>query len=143
MMPATPSGKHRRGGPGDGAPGPARRLHLTERVAVVAEKHLVVGDDHHAHQVEPDRAVIGSLAVGKVGDRNPLEGVAIDLLLGKALASVTADLAVNEDQVALVPGDEVDGVAAVRSTLFQDFEALALEERLDAAHRLDLDCLHD
>lgn len=109
---------------------------------MVAEKTLVIVEDEHAHDVEPDRAVGSIEVLGEPGRRQTLEGVAVEGFLGKSLTAVLTELAADEDQVVLFAGDEVDGVAAVRSPLFEDFETSELEIAPDALHRLGVDGFH-
>lgn len=108
----------------------------------MAEKCPVVAENQHAHDVEPDRAIAGVEVLGEVGCRQPLEGAAIEDFLGETLAAVLTELAADEDQVVLFAGDEVDGVAAVRPVLFEDFETPVLEIALDALHCLGVDGFH-
>lgn len=101
-----------------------------------------IAEDQHAHDIEPDRAIAGVEVLDEVGRRQSLEGAAVESFLGESLAAVLTELAADEDQVVLFVGDEVDGIAAVRSALFEDLEAPALEVALDALHRLGVDGFH-
>ena len=94
------------------APRDALRLERAERVEVVTEKRPTLADDEHAHNVEPNPDFLGVQVLDEVGSREPFERRAVRVLLGKSLAAVLCDLAVDEDQVVLVTGDEVDDVAA-------------------------------
>ncbi len=124
-------------------PGGALRLERAERVEVVTEKRPALADDEHAHDVEPDPDVFGVQVLGEVGSREPFERRAVRVLLGKSLAAVLRDLAVDEDQVVLIAGDEVGDVPAVRPALLQDLEAPALEVDPDALLGPGVDGFHD
>lgn len=122
---------------------PCEFLELAKCVAVMAKKGPVVTEEQHAHQVEPDRAIAGVEMLGEVGCRQSLEGATIENFLGETLAAVLIELAADEDQVVFFVGDEVDGIAAVRPPLFEDFETPALEIAPDALHCLGADGFHD
>lgn len=108
----------------------------------MAEESPAVVENQHAHQVEPDRAITGVEMLGEVGCHQSLERVAIENLLGETLTAVLTELADDEDQVVLLVGDEIDGVAAVRPILFENIETPALEIALDALHCLGVDGFH-
>lgn len=93
--------------------------------------------------IEPDPDVLGVQVLSEVGCRQPFERRAVRVLLGESLAAVLDDLAVNEDQVVLVAGDEVGYVATVRPVFLQNLEAPALEVDPDALLGLGVDALHD
>jgi hypothetical protein len=44
----------------------------------MAEKALVVAEDKHDHQNEPDRTIAGVEVLCEPGRRQPLEGVAVE-----------------------------------------------------------------
>lgn len=94
---------------------------------MVAEKRPALTDDEHAHDVESDPDVLGVQVLSEVGRRQPFERRAVRVLLGESLAAVLRDLAVNEEQVVLVAGDEVGYVTAARPVFLQNLEAPALE----------------
>lgn len=117
-------------------------LELAEYVAVVTEKGSVAAENQHAHDVEPDHAIARVKVFDEAGRRQSLEGVAIEGFLGESFTAVLTELAVDEDQVVLFTGDEVDGVAVVLPPLFEDFETPALEIPPDALHCLGVDDFH-
>ena len=89
------------------APRDALRLERAERVEVMTEKHPALADDEYAHDVEPDPDILRVQILGEVSSCEPFERRAVRVLLGKSLAGVLRDLAVDKDQVVLVTSDEV------------------------------------
>ena len=93
--------------------------------------------------IEPDPDVLGVQVLSEVGRRQPFERRAVRVLLGESLAAVLRDLAVDEDQLVLVAGDEVGYVAAVRPAILQDLEAPVLKVDPDAPRGPGVDGFHD
>ncbi len=100
----------------------------------MAEKGSAFAEDQHARRIVPDRTIAGVEVLDEADCRQAVEG-----LLGESLAAVLTELAADADQAVLFVDDEVQDVVAVRSPLFEDLEAPALEIAPDAFHCLGVD----